>query len=105
MGQICDVTQSTTSWTDVTTTRPLTCPDTDFLMTCKFLPPADVTGDFLVTWEVDSHVIADVILREGVTEATLQTSQLPATGMLTCQLELNGAKSTSSPVDLSAIKH
>jgi len=109
--QICDVTQSTTSWTDVTTTRPLTFlptltgPDTDFLMTCKFLPPDDVTGDFLVTWEVDSHVIADVILREGVTEATLQTSQLPATGMLTCQVELNGAKSTSSPVDLSAIKH
>jgi len=109
--QICDVTQSTTQWTQVTTTRPLTFlptltgPDTDFLMTCKFIPPSDVTGNFRVTWEVDNHVLADAILMEGVTETTLQTSELPAQGMLTCQVELNGAKSTSSPVDLTTIKH
>jgi len=109
--QICDIAQSVNTWTSLATQKPvkffptITGPDTDFLMTCSFVPPTDVSGSFKVTWYVDNKELSSETTDNGATHVLKSLTELPNKGDLTCEVEFNGVSSRSSPLDLATVIH
>ncbi|KAK3761415.1 hypothetical protein RRG08_015408 [Elysia crispata] len=105
----CVVVKNRTDWTIlVTTARPqleffptLSGPNVDFLMTCRFFPPADLTGEATIRRLVDGREMKAETLSQGLTEAFISIAQLPSAGRLTCEVGMRGASSVSGSVNLA----